>query len=72
MIEIANLEEWTKEYFSDPENQKKAEKAYDAWISASDAYIEKRVEEYKNVNLSRAESSDVEAIQNAIDQVSGL
>ena len=25
MIEIANLEEWTKEYFSDPENQKKAE-----------------------------------------------
>ena len=27
MIEIANLEEWTKEYFSDPENQKKAEKA---------------------------------------------
>ena len=22
MIEIANLEEWTKEYFSDPENQK--------------------------------------------------
>ena len=26
MIEIANLEEWTKEYFSDPENQKKAEK----------------------------------------------
>ena len=24
MIEIANLEEWTKEYFSDPENQKKA------------------------------------------------
>ena len=23
MIEIANLEEWTKEYFSDPENQKK-------------------------------------------------
>lgn len=52
--------------------KKKAEKAYDAWISASDAYIEKRVEEYKNVNLSRAESSDVEAIQNAIDQVSGL
>ena len=27
MIEIANLEEWTKEYFSDPENQKKAENA---------------------------------------------
>lgn len=27
MIEIANLEEWTKEYFADPENQKKAEKA---------------------------------------------
>ena len=24
MIEIANLEEWTKEYFSDPENQKNA------------------------------------------------
>ena len=22
MIEITNLEEWTKEYFSDPENQK--------------------------------------------------
>ena len=28
MIEITNLEEWTKEYFSDPENQKKAEKAW--------------------------------------------
>ena len=27
MIEITNLEEWTKEYFSDSENQKKAEKA---------------------------------------------
>ena len=26
MIEIANLEEWTKEYFSDPENQKKQKK----------------------------------------------
>lgn len=51
---------------------KAAEKAYDAWVSASDAYIENKVEEYKNVNLSTAESSDKEAIQNAIDQVNGL
>ena len=27
MIEIVNLEEWTRNYFSDPENQKKAETA---------------------------------------------
>ena len=34
MIEIANLEEWTKKYFSDPENQKKAEKACERYIVA--------------------------------------
>ena len=27
MIEINNLEEWTEDFFSKPENQKKAEKA---------------------------------------------
>ena len=27
MLEIANLEEWTKDYFSSPENQRKSEKA---------------------------------------------
>ena len=32
MIEIANLEEWTKEYFSDPENQKKAEIACERYV----------------------------------------
>ena len=29
MIEITNLEEWTKEYFSDSENQKNEEPADD-------------------------------------------
>ena len=46
MIEIANLEEWTKEYFSDPENQKKADWILNGGIDKEwDSYL-KKMEQY--------------------------
>ena len=45
MIEIANLEEWTKEYFSDPENQKKAEKACERYDRLMVKNIKRQINE---------------------------
>lgn len=47
----------------------KVNEAYNTWMEAGKASIQKKIDEYKNVNLTTAESSDKEIIQNAIEQI---
>lgn len=49
-----------------------ADQDYDAWMQAGKDYIKEKIEEYQNVNLATADSSDKETIQNAVEQLSNL
>ena len=62
MIEIANLEEWTKEYFSDPENQKKAEKACERY----DRRMEKA--KYEVIPFAKVDGKKGKVKINMLDQ----